>query len=64
MIIKETSLAYSVNSAIGELMSAKVTITSITGDSLSPYIIIAIIYFIVTFSLSRLIMYLEKRLAN
>lgn len=62
MIIKETSLAYSVNSAIGELMSAKVTITSATGDTLSPYIIIAVIYFIVTFSLSRIIKYLEKRL--
>lgn len=62
MIIKETSLAYSVNSAIGELMSAKQMITSATGNSLSPYIIIAIIYFIVTFSLSQLIRVLEKRL--
>lgn len=63
MIIKETSLAYSINNAIGELMCAKVSITSKTGDALSPYLIIAVIYFIVTFSLSQGVKYLEKRLA-
>lgn len=63
MIIKETSLAYSVNNAIGELMCARTTITSVTGNALAPYIIIAIIYFIITFTLSRIILRLEKRLA-
>ena len=63
MIIKETSLAYSINNAIGELMCAKTSITSKTGDALSPYLIIAVIYFVVTFSLSQGVKYLEKRLA-
>lgn len=61
-IIKETSLAVSVDASIGELMSVRKQITAATYINLPPYIVIAIIYFCVTFSLSKLIGHLEKRL--
>ena len=61
-IIKETSLAVSVDASIGELMSVRKQITAATYINLPPYIIVAIIYFCVTFSLSKLIGYFEKRL--
>lgn len=63
-IIKETSLAVSVDASIGELMSVRKQITAATYINLPPYIIVAIIYFCVTFSLSKFIGYLEKRLAS
>lgn len=59
-VIKETSLASVFY--IGELMTVKNTITSLTYLSLEPYIIIGIIYFVLTFSLSKLIGKVEKRL--
>lgn len=64
MIIKETSLAVSIDASIGELMCVRKSITAATYINLPPYIIVAIIYFIVTFSLSKLVGYIEKRLAS
>lgn len=60
-LIKETSLASTFY--VGDLMTIKSIITSATYDSLTPYVIIAIIYFVITFSLSKLIKHLEKRIA-
>lgn len=62
MVIKETSLASQIDAGIGELMSVKRQITSATYINLEPYFIIAIIYFIVTFSLSKVVRQIEKRL--
>ena len=60
-LIKETSLASTFY--VGDLMTVKTVITAVTYDALTPYIIIAIIYFIITFSLSKLIKYIEKKVA-
>jgi len=62
MVIKETSLASQIDAGIGELMSVKKQITSATYINLEPYFIIAFIYFIVTFSLSKVVRKIEKRL--
>lgn len=59
-VIKETSLASVFY--IGELMTVKNTITTATYLALEPYIIIGAIYFCVTFSLSKVIGLIEKRL--
>lgn len=64
MMIKETSLAVSVDASIGELMSVRKNITAATYVNLPPFIIVAVIYFIVTFSLSKCVGILEKRLAS
>lgn len=58
-LIKETSLSSTFY--VGDLMTVKSIITSTTYDSLTPYVIIAIIYFIITFSLSKLIRWWEKK---
>lgn len=58
-VIKETSLASVFY--IGELMTVKNTITTATYLSLEPYIIIGVIYFCVTFTLSKVIGIVEKR---
>ena len=63
-MIKETSLAVSVDASIGELMSVRKNITAATYVNLPPFIIVAIIYFTVTFSLSKCVGLLEKRLAS
>ncbi|MGN1405073.1 MAG: amino acid ABC transporter permease [Erysipelotrichaceae bacterium] len=63
-MIKETSLAVSVDASIGELMSVRKNITAATYVNLPPFIIVAIIYFSVTFSLSKCVGLLEKRLAS
>ena len=60
-LIKETSLASTFY--VGDLMTVKTVITAVTYDALTPYIIIAIIYFIITFSLSKIIKYVEKKVA-
>ncbi|MDO4198546.1 MAG: amino acid ABC transporter permease [Erysipelotrichaceae bacterium] len=62
-MIKETSLAVSVDASIGELMSVRKNITAVTYVNLPPYIIVAIIYFCVTFSLSKCVGALERRLS-
>ena len=64
MIIKETSLAVSIDASIGELMSVRKNITGSTYINLPPYIIVAMIYFCVTFSLSKLVGLIEKRLSK
>lgn len=62
MVIKETSLASTVDAGIGELMSIKKQITSATFINIPPFIVIAIMYFVVTFSLSKVVRYIERRL--
>lgn len=59
-VIKETSLSSVFY--IGDLMTAKTIITAQTYLALEPYIIIGLIYFILTFSLSKVIGLMEKRL--
>ena len=61
-LIKETSLASTF--FVGDLMTVKTIITSATYDALTPYVIIAVIYFIITFSLSKLIRYAEKKVTE
>lgn len=63
-MIKETSLAVSVDASIGELMSVRKNITAATYVNLPPYIIVAMIYFCVTFSLSKCVGVLERRLSK
>lgn len=61
VLIKETSIASTFY--VGDLMTVKQNITTLTYDALTPFFIVACIYFIVTFSLSKLIKTLEKRIA-
>jgi len=60
MVIKETSLASVF--FVGDLMTQQQNIMSWTFLAVESYIIVAIMYLILTFSLSRLIRYIEKRL--
>lgn len=62
MVIKETSLASTVDAGIGELMSVKKQITSATFINIPPFIVIAAMYFVVTFTLSKVVRYIERRL--
>ena len=61
VLIKETSIASTFY--VGDLMTTKQNITTLTYDALTPFFIVAVIYFIVTFSLSKLIRTLEKKVA-
>ena len=61
VLIKETSIASTFY--VGDLMNVKQNISTLTYDSLTPFFIVAVIYFIVTFSLSKLIRTLEKKVA-
>lgn len=58
-LIKETSLASTFY--VGDLMTVKTIITATTYDALTPYVIIGLIYFVITFTLSKLIKYFEKK---
>lgn len=60
MMIKETSLASSFY--IGELMTVNNIVKTATYQQLPTLTIAAIIYFVVTFSLSKLISYMERRM--
>ena len=60
-IVKETSLASTF--FIGELMTQFRTINGITFRVLEPLTIVGIIYFIVTFTLSKFIAVLERRMS-
>lgn len=60
-LIKETSLASTFY--VGDLMTVKTIITATTYDALTPYVIIGIIYFVITFSLSKLIKLFEKKVS-
>lgn len=59
-LIKETSLASVF--FIGDLMTIKNNITSITYLSIEPFIIVGIIYFVLTFGTTKLINKFEKSL--
>lgn len=59
-IVKETSLASTF--FVGELMTQFKTINGITFRVLEPLTIVGIIYFLVTFILSKLIALLERRM--
>jgi ABC-type amino acid transport system permease subunit len=59
-VIKETSLASTF--FVGDLMTTYNTIKGITYLSLEPLIVIGVIYFILTFTLSKAIAVLERRL--
>ncbi|NMW85962.1 amino acid ABC transporter permease [Peptoniphilus sp. AGMB00490] len=61
-LIKESSITYTVG--VGELMYAGKSISSATFDLVRPFIFTACIYFIMTFSLSKAMGLLERRLAN
>ncbi len=61
MMVKETSLASAFY--IGELMSVNNIIKTATYFPLEPLTITGIIYFIVTFSLSKLVKYMERRMS-
>ena len=60
MMIKETSLASTFY--IGELMTVNSVIKSATYKSIEPLVIVGLIYFIVTYSLSKLIKYMDGKL--
>lgn len=59
-IIKETSIVSLVG--ISELMFSAKDVVSISYRTLEPYVIAAIIYFIMVFPLSKLVAYIERRL--
>ena len=62
MIIKDTSLGSTF--FIGDLMTQYQTISGKTYLVIEPLVIIGVIYFVVTFSMSKLITVLERRLKN
>ncbi len=61
MMIKETSLASTFY--IGELMTVNSTIKSATYKSIEPLVIVGLIYFIVTYTLSKLVKYMERKMS-
>lgn len=61
-LIKETSVASVIGTA--DLMYASKIVTSKSYKAFSPLVVIAIIYFVLTFSLSQLVAYFERRLAH
>lgn len=60
MIVKESSLASTF--FVGDLMTQVNTISSTTFNYLGPLVIVAIIYFVVTFTLSKLVAMYERKL--
>lgn len=61
-LIKESSITYTVG--VGELMYAGKSISSGIYEPVRPFIYTALVYFIMTFSLSKAMGRLERRLAN
>lgn len=61
-LIKESSITYTVG--VSELMYAGKNISSSTYEFTKPFVYAALIYFIMTFSLSKAMGVLERRLAN
>ena len=61
MMVKETSLASTF--FIGELMTVNTVIKSATYKSIEPLVIVGLIYFIVTFTLSKGVKFMERRLS-
>ncbi len=62
MMIKETSLASTF--FIGEIMTQYRTISSVEYLVLEPLMIIAAIYFCLTFTLSKVVSYIERRMGE
>lgn len=60
MIIKETSLASTF--FIGDIMTQYNTIRGITYRVVEPLIIVAVIYLVITFTLSKLVAIIERRM--
>jgi His/Glu/Gln/Arg/opine family amino acid ABC transporter permease subunit len=61
-IIKETSLASTF--AVGELMTKYDEIKSVNYNAFPAYIVIGIIYFVLTFSLSRIMKFAERKMKH
>ena len=59
-VIKESSMASVIG--VAEIMYASKIVTGATYRSMEPLMIAAIFYFILTFTLGRLMGYLERRL--
>ncbi|WP_397386739.1 amino acid ABC transporter permease [Paenibacillus sp. MMS20-IR301] len=59
-IIKESSIVSMIG--VADLFFQAKSITTITYEGLTPYVIIALIYFVMTFTLSKLLGILERRL--
>lgn len=59
-LIKETSLASVF--FIGDLMTVKNNITSLTYLSIEPFIIVGVIYFVLTFGTTKLIKHFELKM--
>jgi len=62
MIIKETSLLSVF--FIGDLMTVRAEVTSGFFLTIEPLIIVAVIYFVLTFTLSKIIEFFERRMAE
>lgn len=60
MMVKETSLASTFY--VGELMTVNSVLKAATYRTIEPLVIVGLIYFVVTFTLSKLIKYMEGRL--
>ncbi len=61
MMVKETSLASVF--FIDDLMTSYKKVQSLTYKPIEPLIIVAVIYFVVTFSLSKVVKYMEGRMS-
>lgn len=61
-LIKETSVASVIGTA--DLMYASKIVSSKSYQAFTPLVVIAIIYFVLTFSLSQLVAYFERRMAH
>ncbi|WP_238651627.1 amino acid ABC transporter permease [Paenibacillus piscarius] len=59
-IIKESSIVSMIG--VADLLFQARTITTITYEGLSPLVVIAVMYFVLTFTLSKLLGILERRL--
>ncbi|AIQ58967.1 amino acid ABC transporter permease [Paenibacillus borealis] len=59
-IIKESSIVSMIG--VADLLFEARTITTITYEGLSPLVVIAVMYFVLTFTLSKLLGILERRL--
>ena len=61
-VIKETSLASTF--AVGELMTKYDEIKSVNYNAFPAYIVIGIIYFVLTYSLSKVMIYVERKMKH
>lgn len=62
MMLKETSLASTF--FLGDLMTSYLTVKGVTYLTLEPLFIVAVIYLCMTFPLSKLVGYFEKKMAT